>query len=212
MTQVAGRGVGMDVVRSEIAGLGGRVEAAPGEHGRGTTFSIYLPLTLAVAQAVLVRAGEKHLCPAIGDGGAGEGIQSSRAGGDSAERRDRVAEQPLSAVLSAAASGRPGAGAGDASLRHDAAAQERQPARRGASGRDSRQPGNRGQEHRPAACPRARYCRGDGAGQRPGRADYQSGAAGAAHGHADSRRQRGGTRGADSGKPSRRPSWWSTIP
>jgi chemosensory pili system protein ChpA (sensor histidine kinase/response regulator) len=58
VTQVAGRGVGLDVVRSEIAGLGGRVEAAPGEHG-GATFSIYLPLTLAVAQAVLVRTGDK---------------------------------------------------------------------------------------------------------------------------------------------------------
>ena len=58
VTQVAGRGVGLDVVRSEIAGLGGRVEAAPGEHG-GAVFSIYLPLTLAVAQAVLVRVGEK---------------------------------------------------------------------------------------------------------------------------------------------------------
>jgi chemosensory pili system protein ChpA (sensor histidine kinase/response regulator) len=50
--------VGLDVVRSEIAGLGGRVEAAAGEHG-GAVFSIYLPLTLAVAQAVLVRTGEK---------------------------------------------------------------------------------------------------------------------------------------------------------
>lgn len=58
VTQVAGRGVGLDVVRSEIAGLGGRVEAIPGEHG-GAAFSIYLPLTLAVAQAVLVRTGEK---------------------------------------------------------------------------------------------------------------------------------------------------------
>jgi chemosensory pili system protein ChpA (sensor histidine kinase/response regulator) len=58
VTQVAGRGVGLDVVRSEIAGLGGRVEAAAGEHG-GAVFSIYLPLTLAVAQAVLVRTGEK---------------------------------------------------------------------------------------------------------------------------------------------------------
>jgi chemosensory pili system protein ChpA (sensor histidine kinase/response regulator) len=58
LTQVAGRGVGLDVVRSEIASLGGRVEAVPGEQG-GAVFSIYLPLTLAVAQAVLVRAGEK---------------------------------------------------------------------------------------------------------------------------------------------------------
>jgi chemosensory pili system protein ChpA (sensor histidine kinase/response regulator) len=46
----------MDVVKSEIAALGGRVELAS-ENGRGTRFTIYLPLTLAVTQAVLIRAG-----------------------------------------------------------------------------------------------------------------------------------------------------------
>ncbi len=56
ITQLAGRGVGMDVVKSEIAALGGRVELAS-ESGRGTRFTIYLPLTLAVTQAVLIRAG-----------------------------------------------------------------------------------------------------------------------------------------------------------
>ncbi|MBZ0104869.1 MAG: response regulator, partial [Sulfuricella denitrificans] len=56
ITQVSGRGIGMDVVRNEIATLGGRVEATS-EAGKGTTFSIYLPLTLAVTQAVLVRSG-----------------------------------------------------------------------------------------------------------------------------------------------------------
>jgi len=56
VTQVSGRGIGMDVVRNEIASLGGRIEVAS-EQGKGTTFSIYLPLTLAVTQAVLVRAG-----------------------------------------------------------------------------------------------------------------------------------------------------------
>jgi len=56
VTQLAGRGVGMDVVRSEISALGGRVETHT-ERGRGTTFTIYLPLTLAVTQAVIVRAG-----------------------------------------------------------------------------------------------------------------------------------------------------------
>ncbi len=56
ITQVSGRGIGMDVVRNEITTLGGRVEAAS-EVGKGTTFSIYLPLTLAVTQAVLVRSG-----------------------------------------------------------------------------------------------------------------------------------------------------------
>jgi chemosensory pili system protein ChpA (sensor histidine kinase/response regulator) len=56
VTQISGRGVGMDVVRSEIAALGGRVEVGTVRH-RGTTFTLYLPLTLAVAQTVLVRAG-----------------------------------------------------------------------------------------------------------------------------------------------------------
>jgi chemosensory pili system protein ChpA (sensor histidine kinase/response regulator) len=56
VTQVSGRGIGMDVVRSEIAALGGRVEVST-TPGNGTAFLLYLPLTLAVAQAVLVRAG-----------------------------------------------------------------------------------------------------------------------------------------------------------
>jgi chemosensory pili system protein ChpA (sensor histidine kinase/response regulator) len=56
VTQVSGRGIGMDVVRSEIMTLGGRVEVAT-RAGSGTTFHLYLPLTLAVAQAVMVRAG-----------------------------------------------------------------------------------------------------------------------------------------------------------
>jgi chemosensory pili system protein ChpA (sensor histidine kinase/response regulator) len=56
VTQISGRGVGMDVVRTGIAALGGRVEVAT-TRGKGTTFTLYLPLTLAVAQTVLVRAG-----------------------------------------------------------------------------------------------------------------------------------------------------------
>jgi chemosensory pili system protein ChpA (sensor histidine kinase/response regulator) len=55
VTQVAGRGIGMDVVRAEINALGGRVEVAT-RAGQGTTFTLYLPLTLAVAQVVLARA------------------------------------------------------------------------------------------------------------------------------------------------------------
>jgi chemosensory pili system protein ChpA (sensor histidine kinase/response regulator) len=58
VSQVAGRGVGMDVVRSEVAALGGRVEMKFAK-GQGTRFTIYLPLTLAVTQAVLVRAGAR---------------------------------------------------------------------------------------------------------------------------------------------------------
>jgi len=55
VTTLSGRGVGMDVVRSEIAALGGRVDVATST-GKGTTFALYLPLTLAVAQTVLVKA------------------------------------------------------------------------------------------------------------------------------------------------------------
>ncbi len=57
VTTLAGRGVGMDVVRSEITAIGGRVDILT-TRGGGTTFTVYLPLTLAVTQAVLVRTGE----------------------------------------------------------------------------------------------------------------------------------------------------------
>ena len=55
VSELAGRGVGMDVVRNEVNAIGGRVEAATAS-GRGTTFTIYLPLTLAVTQTLMVRA------------------------------------------------------------------------------------------------------------------------------------------------------------
>jgi chemosensory pili system protein ChpA (sensor histidine kinase/response regulator) len=56
VTQISGRGIGMDVVRSTVEGLGGRVEVSSAA-SKGSVFRLYLPLTLAVAQAVLVRAG-----------------------------------------------------------------------------------------------------------------------------------------------------------
>ena len=59
VTALAGRGVGMDVVKSETVSLGGRVEVTS-VTGRGATFRIYLPLTLAVTQAVLITAGNRR--------------------------------------------------------------------------------------------------------------------------------------------------------
>jgi chemosensory pili system protein ChpA (sensor histidine kinase/response regulator) len=58
LTELAGRGVGMDVVRSEARALGGRVEVAS-EAGKGAAFTIHLPLTLAINQVVLVASGPK---------------------------------------------------------------------------------------------------------------------------------------------------------
>jgi chemosensory pili system protein ChpA (sensor histidine kinase/response regulator) len=65
LTELAGRGVGMDVVRSEARALGGRVDVAT-THGRGAAFAIHLPLTLAVTQVVLVASGTRtHALPAV---------------------------------------------------------------------------------------------------------------------------------------------------
>ncbi|HEY9052555.1 MAG TPA: response regulator, partial [Gammaproteobacteria bacterium] len=58
VTQISGRGVGMDVVDSEIKQLGGVLEIDTAK-GKGTTFTIRLPLTLAINQALLVSAGEE---------------------------------------------------------------------------------------------------------------------------------------------------------
>ncbi|MFL6706807.1 MAG: Hpt domain-containing protein [Massilia sp.] len=65
LTELAGRGVGMDVVRSEAQALGGRV-AIESETGKGARFTIHLPLTLAVTQVVLTAsAGKTYALPSI---------------------------------------------------------------------------------------------------------------------------------------------------
>jgi two-component system, chemotaxis family, sensor kinase CheA len=64
ITEISGRGVGMDVVRRNIEALRGRVEIRS-ERGRGTTFAIKLPLTLAVLDGLLVaRGGQVLVMPA----------------------------------------------------------------------------------------------------------------------------------------------------
>ncbi len=57
VTELSGRGIGMDVVRSEVNALGGRIETST-EHGAGTTFKVVLPLTTAVTQVVMLRVGD----------------------------------------------------------------------------------------------------------------------------------------------------------
>lgn len=57
VNQLAGRGVGMDVVRSEVSQLGGSV-SINSVRGHGVTFTLRLPQTLAVTQAVFIRIGQ----------------------------------------------------------------------------------------------------------------------------------------------------------
>ncbi len=63
VTDVSGRGVGMDVVKRNVEHLGGRITVAS-EPGRGCTFSLSLPLTLAVLDGMVVRTGaERFVIP-----------------------------------------------------------------------------------------------------------------------------------------------------
>jgi chemosensory pili system protein ChpA (sensor histidine kinase/response regulator) len=57
VNEIAGRGIGMDVVRSEIIALGGRIDVSSST-GKGTQFVIHLPLTLAVTQVLMVRSND----------------------------------------------------------------------------------------------------------------------------------------------------------
>lgn len=59
VSQISGRGVGMDVVQSEVKQLGG-VVTVDSESGRGSRFTMRLPLTVAVSDALMVRAGDKY--------------------------------------------------------------------------------------------------------------------------------------------------------
>ena len=59
VTQISGRGVGMDVVISEIRQLGGAVSVVS-ESGKGSSFTMRLPLTVAVSDALVVRAADRY--------------------------------------------------------------------------------------------------------------------------------------------------------
>jgi len=60
VTTTAGRGVGMDVVRTNVGRLGGEIEVQT-EAGRGTRFRIRLPLTVAISDALMVQVGSETL-------------------------------------------------------------------------------------------------------------------------------------------------------
>lgn len=65
VTDLSGRGVGMDVVKTKIAALGGTVDLVS-EEGKGSSFTIKLPLTLQIIQALLVKVGEETLAISLG--------------------------------------------------------------------------------------------------------------------------------------------------
>ena len=65
VTDVSGRGVGLDVVKSKIESLSGEVDVKS-KLGEGSTFSIRLPLTLAIIQALMVVVGDEKYAIALG--------------------------------------------------------------------------------------------------------------------------------------------------
>ncbi len=66
VSDVSGRGVGMDVVNSSIEEIKGTIDIVS-EFGVGTTINIYLPLTLAIVQALVVKSQEEGFAIPIGD-------------------------------------------------------------------------------------------------------------------------------------------------
>ncbi len=78
VTAVSGRGVGMDVVKTNIEKIGGTIDlkSAPAQ---GTTFIIKIPLTLAIVSALIVEAGRRALRHSADQrGGAGPRAEGSR--------------------------------------------------------------------------------------------------------------------------------------
>jgi two-component system chemotaxis sensor kinase CheA len=65
VTSISGRGVGMDVVRSSIEGIGGTIDV-DSRKGQGTTFRLRIPLTLAIIPALMVEQhGERYALPQV---------------------------------------------------------------------------------------------------------------------------------------------------
>lgn len=65
VTDVSGRGVGMDVVRTKVTSIGGSIDVRS-ELQKGTTFIVYLPLTLSIIQALLVKVASETFAISLG--------------------------------------------------------------------------------------------------------------------------------------------------
>ncbi|MFC7333252.1 chemotaxis protein CheW [Rhodocista pekingensis] len=89
VTSVSGRGVGMDVVKTNIERIGGTIEMKSVE-GKGTTFTIKIPLTLAIVSALIVEcATERFAIPQISV------IELVRAATDSEHKIERIHGTPV---------------------------------------------------------------------------------------------------------------------
>src|SRR5580698_2503208 len=89
VTSISGRGVGMDVVRSNIEQIGGTVELKSAA-GAGTSFVIKIPLTLAIVSALIVEAaGERFAIPQLSV------LELVRAGGTGEHRIERIKDTPV---------------------------------------------------------------------------------------------------------------------
>jgi two-component system chemotaxis sensor kinase CheA len=89
VTSVSGRGVGMDVVRTNVERIGGTIEMTS-TAGRGTTFLIKIPLTLAIVSALIVEAaGQRFAVPQINV------IELVRAGLRSGARIETIKNSPV---------------------------------------------------------------------------------------------------------------------
>ena len=89
VTNVSGRGVGMDVVRTNIEKIGGQIELRSVE-GKGSTFAIKIPLTLAIVSALIVRCGTERF--AIPQLSVVELVRISRA---SNHRIEKINQTPV---------------------------------------------------------------------------------------------------------------------
>ncbi len=89
ITSVSGRGVGMDVVKSNIEKIGGTIEVSS-TPGRGTRFAIKIPLTLAIVSSLIVAANEERFAiPQISV------LELVRAAEDSDYKIERINETPV---------------------------------------------------------------------------------------------------------------------
>ncbi|MEN0076737.1 MAG: chemotaxis protein CheW, partial [Paracraurococcus sp.] len=89
VTNVSGRGVGMDVVKTNMERIGGTIDIRSRE-GRGTSFVIKIPLTLAIVSALIVEAGgERFAIPQIGV------VELVRVGGEGAAQIEHIKDAPV---------------------------------------------------------------------------------------------------------------------